>query len=445
MKKFMILALALAATFMFVVPAMAVDLEFSGHYRLRGYFIDKPSLEDDAADEQGASDAQFDNRFRLQTVFKIHDRLKITTRFDGNDTTFESDSASDSTTGEDFDFERAWLTASFDMFDLHAGRMAGGFCGLKFCDSERDAARIKVAMKDIEPYFLTVLYEKRNEEDYDDDYTFSSDEADQDYDNYAALGGWTSESMEVGLLYVAYDDARDTSYDRFFHLFDPWFKGLFGPVTVQAEAQWFTGDWQDYDDSTADRDLDALRYFIDIGADLGVANVGVAYAHADGQERQNADNSEDQNVLPYGWFGGTDWEPLLILTHSNVGANLGGYGNLNGANGGYTANSNLTYIGMDMFYVYGSFAPMETLTLDATLGFVSADELGRFEDEEGLSNVDDDLGWEFDLGATWQIMDSLTYNIKAAYYDAGDFWKLGDSAAQVDDAFAVMNAMVVTF
>jgi hypothetical protein len=442
MKKFSVIALVVAAAVLFAVPAMALDVDFSGHYRVRGYYTENASLNDLTS----TSDARIDTRFRLQTVFKVSDNLKVTTRFDAHDNEeFESDGSEDATL-ETFNFERAWLTASFDMFDLNVGRMAGGFCGLKFCDAERDAARIKVTLKDIDPWFLTVLWEKRDEQDYNGTTTFSGQDASEDYDNWAALGGWKNEGMEIGMLYVIYDDDRDTTLNRFYHLFDPWFKGTFGPVTVEAEAQWFVGEWADVDTAvtgtpgTQDRDIDALRYLIDVGVDLGVATVGAGYAHADGQPRQNT-GSEDLEALPAGWMGGNDWEPLLILTHSTVGANLGGLGNLNGGN----ASTNLQNCGMDMYYLYGSFAPMENLTLDAILGFAEADELGEFERVGGYTNVDDSFGWEFDIGATWQIMDNLSYKIKFAYLDADDFYKLGGSTDNVDSTYAVFNAIQVTF
>ena len=38
MKKFSVIALALVAAMLFAVPAMALDVEFSGHYRVRGFY-----------------------------------------------------------------------------------------------------------------------------------------------------------------------------------------------------------------------------------------------------------------------------------------------------------------------------------------------------------------------------------------------------------------------
>ncbi|MBW2602568.1 MAG: hypothetical protein JRD47_11775, partial [Deltaproteobacteria bacterium] len=96
MRKFTVIALALVATFMFVVPAMAVDVEFSGQYRVRGMYMDNTSLNDDT----GASDAYMDMRFRLQTVFKINDNLKLTTRFDALDNKIWGDGDLTATAGE---------------------------------------------------------------------------------------------------------------------------------------------------------------------------------------------------------------------------------------------------------------------------------------------------------------------------------------------------------
>ena len=59
-----VIALAVAACMLFAIPAMAVDVDFSGYYRVRGFFQDTQSLNDDAR----TANAKFDHRFRIQPV-----------------------------------------------------------------------------------------------------------------------------------------------------------------------------------------------------------------------------------------------------------------------------------------------------------------------------------------------------------------------------------------
>ncbi|MBW2195690.1 MAG: hypothetical protein JRF37_09020 [Deltaproteobacteria bacterium] len=123
MRKFTVIALALVATFMFVVPAMAVDVEFSGHYRLRGFYDNQTDLDDD----DGESDAKWDQRFRIKTAFKIHDKLKLTARFDGHDNRTWG-----ANTDEDFGLERLYADISFNAVNLRVGRMFAGACGITY-------------------------------------------------------------------------------------------------------------------------------------------------------------------------------------------------------------------------------------------------------------------------------------------------------------------------
>lgn len=431
MKRFSVIALAVAAVMLFAIPAMAVDVDFSGHYRVRGFFEDNTDLDDST----GASDARMDMRFRIQPVFKIHDNLKLTVRFDGVDNQeWESTHA----TSEDIGLERVYLDASFDMFALRIGRMAAGACGLKYCDAEGDADRIKVILKGIDPWYLDYTYQKSVEQDYNSGATAST--SDEDFDAHWIHGFYSAETMTTGMLFGYYNNKTGVTDTQQYWLFDPYFKGTFGPLSVEAELQWKTGDYVDYDGATPDRDYDAWRYILDVAFDFGQGSVGAGYAHSDGQKVNTAGNEDYTNA----GLGGNDWEPFLIMTHWRANAGLGGtaLGNLNSIN----ASTAMTEFGFDIFYLYGSFAAMEDLTLNAIVGFATADETNTPSYPSSSVNVDDEIGWEFDVGAKYKIMDNLTYDIKLGFFQTGDLYKLGDtSSTKDDDTWAIMHTLIVTF
>jgi hypothetical protein len=445
MKKLSVIALAVAACMLFAIPAMAVDVDFSGYYRVRGFFDDTQSLNDDERTAQ----AKFDHRFRIQPIFKITDRLTLSTKFEGLDRANWGDSEADiSGTDKNFDMERAWVDAEFDMFTLQFGRMVAGTCGLQYCNADQDQDRIKVILKGIDPFYLDFTYTKYDEQDY------NSTSADLDKDGYAVMGAYKAEGMEGGLLIEYVTDATNsnamtaTPYTSKYTIIDPFFKGVFGMVTVEAEMQWATGDYADYDGATADVDLDAMRYVLDVGFDFGMMTAGVGYAHSDGR-------SYDENDYTTARFGGNDWEPLLILTgffdHSGAGQ-LGGIGNFNEKNAMNTTNVPVRAgaagpattwgdAGYDIFYLYGSYPVMENLTLNAIWGWATADETDRF-----AANCDDAIGWDFDIGAKWQIMDNMTYDIKLGYFSPDDFWKAGVAGARdPDETYSIMHSVMVTF
>ena len=453
MKKLSVIALAVAACMLFAIPAMAVDVDFSGSYRVRGFYEDNTDLNDDT----GSTDAAMDMRLRIEPVIKIHDRLKLTMRFDAHDNRVWGNSGTiknygpgqDPTTG-DFDLDRVFMDADFDMFALRIGRMVAGTCGIQYCDSDGERDRIKVILKNIDPFYLDYTYEKVVEGDY------YRGESDADSDGHWLHGFYSDEVMTYGLMFGYALDKRDNgfsqefrdvfnipageTYQRKFWLFDPYFKGNFGPINVEAEAQWYTGDA--FDTEGNGTDYNAWRYILDVSFNFGPGNVGIGYAHADGQ-----DADDEDWTIPGNGLGGTDWEPLLILTHSSANSGLGGQYTI--AGGDYTvgnlnsgsASNAIKAFGYDIVYLYGNYAATETVTLNAILGFAWADETNTpWTEALGLTNVDDEYGWEFDIGAKWQVMDNLAYDAKFGYFKAGDLY--GDDA---DDTWAVMHSLVVTF
>jgi hypothetical protein len=396
------------------------------------------------------ANAKFDHRFRIQPVFKIHDRLTLNTKFEGLDRANWGESEGDiAGSTKNFDLERAWVDAEFDMFTLTFGRMVAGTCGLLYCNADSDADRIKVILKGIDPFYLDFTYTKYDEQDW------NTTNADSDEDGYAVMGSYKTENIEGGLLLEYVKDSTNSDganpYSSSYMVIDPFFKGVFGMVTVEAEMQWATGDYADYDGATPDVDYDAMRYVLDVGFDFGMITAGIGYAHADGR------GYNEQDYTNAG-FGGNDWEPLMIMTgfdtYDAAGTGLlGGVGNFNGVAAGNAppatragaAGPATTWgdAGMDIFYLYGSYPVMENLTLNAIIGTAKADETSRFNT---VSAPDDAIGWEFDIGVKWQIMDNMTYDAKFGYFSPDDFWKFGVAGARdPDETYSVMHSVVVTF
>ena len=436
MKKFMILALALVATFMFVVPAMAVDVDFSGHYRLRGFYEDQVELDEDA----GEADARFDHRFRIRPVFTITDNIKLTTRFDGHDN--RTWGTTTGPTDEDFGLERLYADINFDTVSLRVGRMFAGACGITYCNNETDADRIKVILNDVDPYYLDFTYTKKVEDDY------YNDTSDQDYDQYHLHGFYTSETMRAGLLFGFLNDKTNSAtgnaagFDRAVWHINPYAEGTSGPISYLAEMEWMTGDYTDYSNSAdgEDMDMDTMRWILDVAFNAGPGSVGAGWAHSGGQEWDEDDRTRADG-------GGNDWQPFLILTHFSANTNLGGVGNLNswrndtaipdGSGDTWTVGD----LGFDIYYLYGNYQAMEKLTLSAILGWAYADTTDVTEAAED-ADLDDQLGWELDLTAKYQVMDNLAYDIKFGYFNPGDFY---DDIDLDDKTWSVMHSLVVTF
>lgn len=450
MKKLSVIAVVVAACMLFAIPAMAVDVNFSGAYRARGFYNDNPDLDDDT----GASQAFVDQRLRVKMEFQVTDTLSVIGRFDANEKRWgDSDTA---TAAANIDWDHAYMKAKFDMFDLYVGRMPGGVFGTKFGDHpgyfEHDAVKL---VKDIEPLKLFVQWQKRAEQD---DVWTVPQTSDQDQDVYLLGGIYKAEGLEAGFLagYYRYRNNSDTSntdtfgatstdvnasvnYEQNFYTWSPYLKMNVGPVALQGEAIWFTGTYKDFSSGTTqDLDFDALTYNLEGSTDLGPAKVGLGYAFSSGD--YNGTDKEYSAAFPC-----FSWEPLLILTGWTSALQGGNFNGINVSGPAVSAigldnpGTTLNYanLGYKIWYVTGSFSPMEDVTLSAIVGDATADETPV--------GWDDDVGREYDVAAKVKLMDNLNYTITFAWLDAGDLYKFGVAGATVDDTYSMFHKLEVKF
>jgi hypothetical protein len=429
MKKFTIMALAVCLTVVMAAPVMAVDVDFSGDYRVRGFYTSHWDLR-----ETSASNAYMNMRFELQTVFKASDILSVTTRFDALDDHVWGKADTQVAGGVDnVHFDHAYMTIKAPVGTFHVGRMLGGPLGNIFGDYEYEADRIKFVKK-IDAFTLVAIYQKGVEQDSD------TDTADEDQDVYYLLGIYKAEDITAGLAFVFNNDktksgevvapAPDGPRTIKSYTAVPYFSAKFGPLALQGELTYVWGK-TDYDAAgQADLDQDEITYNLEATFNLGVASVQAGYAFFSGDN--DANDNEDNG---YATGFGDNWEKLFILTSDEdpvLRANLGGTGegNLSKAGGNTAAGAKLYYVG-------AGFTPMENLKLDAVIGIADADKA-----QVGWK---DDYGTEYDLTLNWKIYDNLTYTAIAAFLDAGDFWKSGVPATQIEDTYALFHQLELSF
>jgi len=459
MKKLTAIALATAAIMIFAIPAMAVDVDLSGDYVVRGYFMDNTDL----SDNSGASDAYMSMRFRLNTVFKVNDVLSLTTRLDApHDRELGTRDDLTSNERDNIDIDRVYLTAKLDMCELHIGRMGAGTFGTAFNDiGYFEADQIKL-VHHMDPLTATLTYQKRSEGDGMNRNAggLLDADADLDEDRYYASLTYKAEGVESGLLLGYYNDKSmsDTSPTTVsgvsvpsplkskYWLVNPYIVTDVGPVKVEGELVWYTGDAADFyvDGAADDIDYDAMAWHLKASMDAGPTDVSLGWAHVDGQES----SSTERTYIKTSDLEGADFQPLLILTGYYMDANLGGIGNLNARNmrntttpiGGMATQ----YLGFDIYYGTIGFAPMENMSIYGTVAVAQADETDYAKTLLGVTSMDDDIGWEYDVGLTLKLMDNLTYKAVLGYLRPGDMWKLG-TTADVDNTWSALQTLKVTF
>ena len=418
MKKFTIIGLAICLAFALAAPVMAVDVDFSGDYRVRGAYTEHWDLRDTSA-----SNAFMDMRFELQTVFKVSDILSVTARFDALEDHVWGTTTDSSGEAGNINFNRAYMTIKSPVGKFVIGRAMVGVWGTSFVDTETEADCIKF-IKKIDNLTLYAIYIKMKELDY------GLDVADQDLDRYDLRVKYKMENATAGLLLAFFNNKTNPTQTMHKYAAIPYFVSKFGPLGIQGELKYVWGE-TDYDAAQPDLDIKKLAYNLEATYDVGPASLMAGYAFISG----DSNGSADDEASAYGNVG-DDWEKLFILTTSQVGVltDLGGVGNLSASGGG--ANPS----GAKIIYGGATFSPLDNLELGVVVGTADTDELTA-----GYS--EDDYGTEYDFTLNWQIYDNLTYSAVAAFLSAGDFYKeqAGIADADFEDTYALFHQLELAF
>ncbi len=226
MKRITLVTVAVGLCLMMAAPAMALDVEFSGQHRVRGYYIDKENMGKTAGGLPEQYDRSYmDMRFRLQTIFKVDENISVTTRFDALDNkkygdkfpgyqggyALESGSADpDPRDQANVDFDRAYATIKTPVGGFLFGRMKDNAWGTSFGDTEGDGDRL-IYVAPVKNWIFAAVYEKWHEVDGDPDnvgagFAAYADQygSDQDNDKYYLSATYRSEAFTSGLLFGYY-------------------------------------------------------------------------------------------------------------------------------------------------------------------------------------------------------------------------------------------------
>jgi hypothetical protein len=419
MKRFLVVLLALGLIVAFSAPAAAADVKFSGSYHVMGQAISNQSLQKDA----GASNAFYNQRLRIQTVFQVAEGLKLTTRFDAMERVWGEQGLSSSALGEEnIQWERAYVTfmVPFGQFDI-GYQSVGGF-GTSFANAVSSGARLKYTYVN-GPWKVLVLTDKGGEED------LGTTAADKDYDKYAVAPIYKFAGGEAGVLFEYFNDASnsavvDGNYKQKWWIVDPYFKATFGDLYLEGEFVWKGGTKYAYESgATGDVDFDGISAYLMAKYNLAQFYVGGQFAYVSGDDPTTTDDEAG--------FSGQDYNPcLLFFMDDQLNKHAG--------NIGFYATTNDTIGNAYLYQGFAGFKPMAKLDVKASFTFVQADE-------KPTGYADDSMGTEFDLTANYKIYDNLSYMVGFGYLWAGDYYKGTSTSNEVDDTYIVMNKLTLKF
>ena len=152
---------------------------------------------------------------------------------------------------------------------------------------------------------------------------------------------------------------------------------------------------------------------------------------------------------------GADWGKVFILTNTDSGfeETLGGHsgaGDAGATAGNLAEDSTAAINGCKMFYLGGSYSPLENLKISALLANSKSESPGYVGYSKGTLAKDSrsfasDHGTEYDLTIDWDIYDNLNYTAIVAFLDVGDYWQFGNPYRDLENTWCFWQQIQLSF
>ena len=468
MKKFWLVLLSLGLVMAFSVSAFAVDVKIGAEYYVGGLYLNKISVDDGFQDFQGRtgslnpSTAFFFQRLRVGTDFVVSPCLKLVTQFDAMERVWGGARANTWQANQDYAFSEsagtraeteniamrlAYIDYTSPIGLFKVGYMEDYTFGTVWADraSGVPAGQIQYFMQS-GPFVGFAGYAKETDNSYSAVSSGSwywlnnlnATRTDRDLDSYRIAGIYNFKGGETGLLLLWNRDATQRGqasgpYLSNIFLLDPFVKAKIGPVAIQAELLWFTGDAAKYEGSGPTISVNHLNAFVDATANFGMFYAGGSVAYVQGQNPNDIGSKVEGGMAPLS--GGLDWNPCLIMFNTQTA----GYwvGPIYGHNGSVLDNEMMNaWFGQ----LRGGIKPTPQWDIMASVAYAQADQ-------KPTGFTGGTYGTEIDLTGTYKITNNLSYMLGAGYLFTGDYFKgenLGSSAKTTDD-FILINKLTLNF
>jgi hypothetical protein len=456
MKKLICAAAAFGLVAGVAATASALDLTVSGQYFIQGNWMESAdgSGMNPYNDEAGSQDG-WNHTFLFKPTLKVNDKIVVKSdiRF-LKDTDYGTIGAQGpSQTGPDLgiksdgrsiDVHKLWMEYESPIGKMRFGRTPAAAWMGAYLNSPSNGDRIYLFPKMEKPWSSYVFYQKVTENDWFDGMS------DSDYDLYEGSIIYTTKETKAALGGDFFNDrtASDTgnpqtSFDRQRYRIKAYLKQTMADWWFEAEASYDFGDWADYDDETLNSDMDVDTWAFQLAAGTSMDNLKITglYFYASGDDDLTDDDME--NALGGAASDGTGdgFNPYYILTGDHTGM-------LNSDE--YADDSLMAAAGVHCIGVLADLKVSDKMTLHGALAYAMAAEEDGVSDAAvalGGSSIDDEYGWEIDLGMSYKLLDNLTYKVEAGYFAAGDFFKdVADNlGTDEDDLYLLSHTLKMTF
>jgi hypothetical protein len=460
MKRFFLGLAVVAVALCLAVPAMAdVKMTTTGYMNVRGIYLDGNILDRGATDglKNDSSNAWYLMEMVIDPTLHINDKVRIHARVTVMERAWRGGHGAENDTNgfgitanrggnyrAEHNFWWEQLYMSFPVFGgtLSVGRMSGGSWGYAFQDSESNRDRIKYVRKFGHITVLGII-EKLGEGDGGLPLTMAPAAGDSFTNSWSdteayAVGAVVPFSKDIVWRPLVYyiQQQQASAFGSGYILYVSNALGLkMGPFFLDGEL----GYWNTTRDNffnPGDFEGDQWAGWLDLGMNFGPGQVALGGFYLQGESDKPAvapanNNGDKRQSIS---TTGEEFQPMFLFFSEDVGL----LWNTSGV-----ANGTIGLSGYQCFYLRGAYKISDTMKVKGIAGYLLADKME-------INNVDDELGWEFDLAFEWKLMDNLTYVIDAGYLMAGkyfeDIGKVGGGTHDLsNDVFGMRHMLVINW
>jgi hypothetical protein len=448
MKKVLSTVAALGLAAGIATSASALELKVKGGYLLEGISVSNArgilsgaGLAMNDSDYE-ATDAWFQHKFTIDATMKVNDAISVKSRIRLVDYATVWGSQDDTTVGNGANFavKRLWMIYKSPIGQWEIGRRPAGAWEGEFINNSTRADRImwKSGKMLGDSFSMYAFYQKSKESDayyatwadfLTGNINAATDDMDSDYyEVYGAFTGYGKTSLAFGYARdrtldipngSSTDKYRIKSYGKY-------------PLTDMLGLQYeFDYIWGDKDINNAlgtSYEIDAFAFMTALDMNFGAATANLMYFYISGDS-----DGTDRDLDAYSSAKGTgnDFQPLYVLTGYQTSLLNNDRGAWNEY--GFAART----AGAHGFVAAADFSASEKLAFHGAAGWAkAADERTGF---------DTDYGFELDAGASYKLLDNLTYNLNFGYLWTGDFFQMANPNNNVSDITILYNNISMSF
>lgn len=449
MKKVLSTVAALGLVAGMATAAQALEFNVSGYYFVEGTHMSSAdgtgvvtTVENTAfsgltngvtTDDEAPNDDYWNHEFVIKPVMKVNDKIVMKSKiylamdkFGQNDAT-----AVRAGNGEEIEVHHLYMEYMSPIGKLRVGRTSAGLWQGDFLSSDSNGNRIMYF-----PNWLPenvggcVFIQKVNENDS----VAGNDLVDADTDLYEMSAWYKTKDLKIALGYDFWDMNQAATSDYTRNRIKGYYNQNMGNIYAEME---FSYDWGTMDWDAAgvdDTDIDTFAIMADVGMTMDKLDMGMMFFYASGDDDNTDSDNESAMGHVYGGLG-EQFQPYTILTGRHTGMLSQDF---NGA------NANMAMAGVMSLGVHADFAVTDKLSLHSAVAYAQADI-----DEFNGNDFDEEYGWEIDLGASYKLMDNLTYSVDFGYLMAGDFFEGYDNVlnttSDAEDVYVLNHRLAMEF